>query len=120
MIVADAWYTSITALTLYGAAAGILGTVAVVWATFRVANPHRRLLYGMPTATPLLNRQAGKFGGLVIRRDEQTLTNPYVVEIVVTSRTRTHSPTSTSAARAAEHQASCLWGGCSGGRLGRQ
>ena len=34
--------------------AGLLGTAAVVWATFIVGSPRRRLYYAMRAAAPLL------------------------------------------------------------------
>jgi hypothetical protein len=67
MDVAAAFYTSGTFWAGAGVLAAVLGTVAVVWVTFTVGFPRRRLYYGMRAAAPLLTAPPGMRSDLELR-----------------------------------------------------
>jgi hypothetical protein len=88
------WYASLTFWTITGPVVAVLSTLVIIWATIRVANPKRRLMYAMPVITPLLNNVNGITGNIEVRRDGQPLTNPRVVELKLSTRGRNDIPRS--------------------------
>lgn len=56
--------------------------------TMRAADPKRRLLYSMPTITPLLDDSHGVQSALEVRRNGQLLTRPQLLVVRVTARGR--------------------------------
>lgn len=90
----ERWYASEifwTAAT--GIVAALIGAAAV-WVTVRVANPRRRLLYSMPTVTPLLNDTKHDLAGanLEVRRAGKVLSDPHVLGIRLVSRSSRDIP----------------------------
>jgi len=67
MDVAAAFYASGTFWAGAGVLAAVLGTLAVVWVTFTVGFPRRRLYYGMRAAAPLLTAPPGMRSDLELR-----------------------------------------------------
>jgi hypothetical protein len=96
MILADAWYASGTFWAIAGVAVALVFGVAAVWVTWWVGNPRRRLVYGMPSVTRLLNDSDGIAGSLEVRRDGKVLTDPYVVTLQLANRGRFDIPRSLS------------------------
>jgi hypothetical protein len=78
------------------AAAGVAVALALgvftLWLTWRASNPKRRLLYGMPVVTPLLNGGANVPHGLEVRRDGQLLTEPHVLVLELFNQGRLDIP----------------------------
>src|SRR5258708_35624925 len=66
------------------------GTAA--WVGWLAVNPRRRLSYGMPVVTPLLNAGTDVRQGLEVRRDGVVLADPHVLEVVLASRGRLDIP----------------------------
>lgn len=83
--------------TFWGAVGGIAAVLAVVlavpmlWVAWRQAYPRRRLLYGMPVVTPLLNAQ-GPRRGLEVRYEDTVLATPHVVEVSLVNQGRQAIP----------------------------
>lgn len=77
-----------------GVAAAIAFGALTLWITWRVANPKRRLLYGMPVATPLLNAGQDVRHGLEVRRGDHILTDPHVLEVTLFNQGRLDIPSS--------------------------
>jgi hypothetical protein len=93
MTIADgSWYSSGTFWAIGGVAATLIIGIAGAWLGWISANPTRRLLYDMPTVTPLLN--AGDVTGLKVLRGNVLIEKPQVVEIVLASQGRFDIPTS--------------------------
>src|SRR6266496_1378600 len=67
MDVAAPFYASGTFWAGAGVLAAVLGTVAVVWVTFTVGFPRRRLYYGIRAAAPLLTAPPGVRSALELR-----------------------------------------------------
>lgn len=65
-----------------------------VWVAWRVAYPKRRLLYAMPVATRLLNAERDVRQGLEVRRGDQILSDPYVLEVTLVNQGRRDIPSS--------------------------
>jgi hypothetical protein len=74
------------AWTVAGPVIGLLGVVATVWVTLRVANTKRRLMYSMPVVTPLLNATPDMPTGIEVRRDGHILNSPRIANIKLVSR----------------------------------
>ncbi len=92
MDVAGVWYTSGTFWTGAGTVTAVLGAVAVVWVTFTVGFPRRRLYYGMPAAARLLTAPAGMRSDLELRHHGTLLADPRVLTIELVSRGRKDIP----------------------------
>ena len=73
-------------LALAGGVVALAIGLLTIWITWRVANPKRRLLYGMPVEMPLLNMSTRH--GLEIRRDNQILVDPHVVKVTLRNEGR--------------------------------
>jgi hypothetical protein len=82
MIVASAWYHS---SVFWPAAAGVIAVVvmglAAIWATFRVGNSKRTLIYGLISSTPLSEHFPSGNDEIQIIWRGQSLANPYLAEI---------------------------------------
>ncbi len=70
----------------------MLGTVAIVWVTFIVGWPRRRLYYGLRAAAPLLTAPAGVRSDLELRHRGTVLTDPRVLTVELVSRGRKDIP----------------------------
>ena len=81
-------YTSTLFWTVAGPVIGLIGIVATVWVTLRVANSKRRLMYSMPVVTPLLNAMADMPTDIEVRRGGHTLKDPCVVNIKLAGQGR--------------------------------
>jgi hypothetical protein len=108
MDVAAAFYTSGTFWAGAGALAAFVGAVAVVWVTFVVGLPRRRLYYGIRSAAPLLTAPPGMRSDLELRHRAaplagaadgdpgpggwQVLADPRVLTIDLVSRGRRDIP----------------------------
>lgn len=88
VLASSPFYTSGTFWAGAGTVAGLLGTIAVVWVTVRVANPKRRLFYSMPVVTSLLNRRPDLSHELKVVYGDKKLDCPHIVNIELTSRGR--------------------------------
>ena len=86
------FYTSGTFWAGAGTVAGLLGTIAVVWVTVRVANPRGRLFYSMPVATSLLNRRPDLSHELKVVYGDKKLDCPHIAQVELTSRGRRDIP----------------------------
>jgi hypothetical protein len=106
MDVAAAFYASGTFWAGAGVLAAVLGTVAVVWVTFTVGFPRRRLYYGLRAAAPLLTAPPGMRSDLELRHRGrpvvsevgdhadawQVLADPRVLTLELVSRGRKDIP----------------------------
>lgn len=92
MDVADAWYSSGTFLAGAGVVVSVLGTAAIVWVTFRVGLPRRRLYYGLKAAARLLTASPDMRSDLELRRRGEVLADPRVLTIELVSRGRRDIP----------------------------
>src|SRR5713101_4736271 len=92
MDVTGVWYTSGTFWAGAGTVTAVLGAVAVVWVTFTVGFPRRRLYYGMPAAARLLTAPAGMRSDLELRHHGTLLADPRVLTIELVSRGRKDIP----------------------------
>src|SRR4051794_11545497 len=73
-------------------AAGVVVAAAAIWVGWRAANPKRRLRYGMPVVTPLINAVPGAPPGIEVRHNGRRLTYPYVVEMRLVNEGRRDIP----------------------------
>lgn len=92
---AEQWYASQAFWGAAGIAAAALTTAVSLWATRRIQESKRRLLYSMPTATPLIHR-ANLFSDktLEVSHGGRQLSNPHVVKVRLTCRGRRDIPSS--------------------------
>ena len=93
-IASSPFYESGTFWAGAGTIVGLVSLVAIVWVTWRVANPKRRLWYSMPTVTPLVRRRKGLTRELKITYGDDQLESPYSVNIQIISRGRLDIPRS--------------------------
>jgi hypothetical protein len=93
-IASDQFYESGTFWAGAGTIVGVLSIVAVVWVTWRAANPKRRLWYSMPVVTPLVRRGKGLTRELKITYGDDQLASPYTVNVQFVSRGRLDIPRS--------------------------
>lgn len=85
MVVGGQWYASGTLWT----AAGVVVALVVGVVTLLIAwVPRQRLFYAMPRVTPLLWAPSGMRSNLELRHCGTLLTEPRLVEVVLTSRGR--------------------------------
>ena len=71
-----------------GTVVGLVIGAASVWATVRVGSLRRRLYYGMRAAAPLLTAPHGMRNKLELRYDGTALTDPRVITVELSSRSR--------------------------------
>ncbi|WP_372672682.1 hypothetical protein [Amycolatopsis kentuckyensis] len=83
----EPWYTSALFWTIAGVAVAILAIVVSGFVTWWVANPKRRLYVYAANITPLVHR-AGAILSLEVRSDGVVLTNPHVVTVHISVRSR--------------------------------
>jgi hypothetical protein len=86
------FYTSGTFWAVAAVAVAILIGVATMWVTWISPFPKRRLLYSMPAATSMLNRQSELTDELKVIYGAKQLESPYVVNIEIASRGRADIP----------------------------
>ncbi|MEV5707447.1 hypothetical protein [Actinoallomurus sp. NPDC052274] len=82
------WFTSGTFWTIVGVAVALIGIPITNWVTLRAGYPRRRLYYGLPVVTPMLNAEDDMREGIEVRRGGRVLTEPHVVEIKLISQSR--------------------------------
>jgi len=70
----------------------MLGAVAVVWVTFTVGFPRRRLYYRMQAVAPLMVAPEGMRGDLELRHRGRLLADPRALTIELVSRGRKDIP----------------------------
>jgi hypothetical protein len=92
MVIAAEWYTSGTFWAGAGVAVAALVGGATVVVTYMGAFSRRRLLWGASTVAPLLSAPDGVRGKLELRHDGQLLTDPHVLEVVLTVQGRRDIP----------------------------
>lgn len=92
-VAGSSFYTSGTFWAGAGTVVGVVSIVAIVWVTWRAANPKRRLWYSMPTVTPLVARK-GLSRELRIHYGDHQLVSPSTVSIQLISRGRLDIPRS--------------------------
>ncbi|WP_282701754.1 hypothetical protein [Streptomyces sp. CC219B] len=80
-----AFYTMEAFWTAAGVAVAVLVGCGAMWAAFRAAHPKRRLTYTV-RHRPMVPRSMD--GGLEIRRNGTLLTDPHLVEVVLTNPSR--------------------------------
>jgi hypothetical protein len=66
----------------------IIAATLGMWITWRADNPKQRLLFGMPVSTRLINADGDVRQELEVRRDDQVLTDPHIVEITLLNQGR--------------------------------
>ncbi|WP_344606919.1 hypothetical protein [Streptomyces glaucus] len=81
-VASGAFYTEDTFWTAAGVAVALVVGCGGVWAAFRAAHPRRRLTYTV-SHRPLVHRHIG--GNLEVRRNGTLLTDPHLVEVVLTN-----------------------------------
>ena len=75
------------------AVAGVVVAVVAVVVTWRVAYPKRRLVYGMPVVTRLLNVATGGVRPVLeVRHGDRVLSDPYVLEVTLINEGRRDIP----------------------------
>jgi Pentapeptide repeats (8 copies) len=88
MVLADQWYSSGTFWTAAGTVAIIITAVGTMCVAWRLANPIRRLKYGMSVA-PLLQRTSNEISSsLKITWNDKEVKHPHVLELSLISRGR--------------------------------
>lgn len=93
MNLAGEWYTSGTLWAAGAVVVALLVGILTVVVTYMVGFPKRRLLYGVPVATPLLTTPDGVLRGeLELRHRGELLTEPHVVELKLLSKGRKDIP----------------------------
>lgn len=80
------WYTSGTFWAIAGVAAVLVIGIISAGVGWLAVNPTRSLFYDMPVITPLLN--AGDIQGLKVFRNDDLITTPQVLEVVLSSQGR--------------------------------
>lgn len=90
MVAVGHWYASDPFWAAVGAMIGLAGVAATVWVA---RTPRQRLSYGMPVATRLLTTPSG-MADLELHHRGTLLTEPYLVEVRLTSRGRRDIPSS--------------------------
>lgn len=95
-ISAGQWYTSGTFWAAAAVVVSALSAGAAGWVAFRVANPKRRLVYGLSKASPLIARHHGELGehSITVSSGEQVLDQPYVLDIQLANQGRRDIPSS--------------------------
>jgi hypothetical protein len=94
VILAAEWYTSGRFWGAAGVVVTLLGIVVAAVVAYRTAFPRRRLLWGVATEAPLLSAPDGVRGELELRHDGRLLTDPQVLEVVLTVQGRRDIPSS--------------------------
>ncbi|SCF23805.1 hypothetical protein GA0070558_1772 [Micromonospora haikouensis] len=93
MVMAGQWYES---GTFWSAAVGtlvaVLGLIVGPLIARRVQEARRRLLFSMPTATPLIRTTRFSAANLEVRHDGKPLSHPHVLEIRLTCQGRHDIP----------------------------
>ncbi|GAB4052716.1 hypothetical protein [Catellatospora paridis] len=93
MALAEAWYQKEVVWGAAGVVVAVILGVLTLWITIRGNNPRRRLVYSVPTATPVVQTR-NRVSGLQVLKDGVPLDNPYVVELTIASRSRRDIPSS--------------------------
>jgi hypothetical protein len=88
------WYLSGTFWTGAGVVVAVISSAALICVTWWTGNPKHRLLYAMPSVTPLLNHNPHVAEEIEVRLEGKILAHPHVVNIELTSRGRMDIPRS--------------------------
>jgi hypothetical protein len=91
ILAAESWYVS---GAFWVGVAGVAAVAVAAWVGWAAVNPRRRLSYGMPVVTRLLNAGTDVRQSLEVRRGGVLLADPHVLEVVLISRGRLGIPSS--------------------------
>ncbi|MFI2667585.1 hypothetical protein [Micromonospora carbonacea] len=93
MVMAGQWYESGTFWSVaVGALLTVLGFIVGPLIARRIQEARRRLLFSMPTATPLIRTTRFSAANLEVRHDGRPLSHPHVLEIRLTCQGRHDIP----------------------------
>jgi hypothetical protein len=88
IIIAGKWYESAAFWSAAGATATLVAGFAAAIVALVVAFPRRRLIYGTPIIASLLTSASSSRGDLELRHRGTAVTEPYVVDVEIISRSR--------------------------------
>ena len=90
----DPWYLSGVFWAIAAVVVAVVLGIAAVWATFRSANPRRRLYIYLDKALPVVSTHEALQDAIQVRHLGRTLLQPYLVTLTVISRGRRDIPSS--------------------------
>ncbi|MGV4988642.1 hypothetical protein ACVB8X_43270 [Streptomyces sp. NRAIS4] len=94
MTLAGEWYKSGTFWAAAAVVAAIVVGACTIWATFKVANPKRRLDYALLSVTSLLQGSTSLHGVVEVTRAGTALADPQVIKVGLANRGRRDVPSS--------------------------
>lgn len=88
------WYLSGVFWAIVGVVVAVVLGIVAAWATFRSANPRRRLYVYLDRSLPVVRTHEALRNEIEVRHLGRTLSQPYVVTLNVVSRGRKDIPSS--------------------------